>query len=165
MTQVITVRIHGMQKVRAKFGRVGRWPKFTRGAMMEWGKDLENSMHSAVRQARIKSFTGNTGLYGQGIQWRQAKSGDVGGLFIKEYGVQLDRMPRHIVSLKKSRGHLMRWARQAQHDNIKHAAMQIDQGNKKTHGLHVRKHPFIRRGFNRSRPKLRNIIKKHLRRK
>jgi len=161
MVGIVRIDRRGIQRVKTIFGRVGRWPKFTRKAMMEWGKVLERDTKNVARSsAKIRDFTGN--LQNKGIRWEQKPNGDIGVLRIAEYGVQLDRMKRHGVAIRKSRPHLLRWARQAQHPTIRQGANAVASGRARQYAIGVKSHPFINKGFRRARPKLRAIIKKNL---
>jgi hypothetical protein len=111
------------------------------------------------RGQKITPFTGN--LFRNGIRWRQGKNTSYGGLFIPQYAVYLDSMRPHFVSIKPSRATLMNWAMRARYAGVR------KQGRKAATGLRhgkvfVRPHPFIRRGYNRARPKLTYTLKREL---
>jgi hypothetical protein len=82
---------------------------------------------------------------------------------MRKYGVQLDSMEPHWVSIKKSRTVLVRWAKQAQQPNIKRMGNLIEKGVVKQYGVYVKPHPFINKGLNVAIPKLHSYIKENVR--
>jgi len=146
-----------VKTVRALKG-AGNLPAMTADGMMDWGRTLERDMKGAARQAGIKDFTGAL-MRGRGIEWRQEPKGYTGNLFMRVYGIKLDSMPSHWVNIRRSRSNLLRWAQQAQDSKLRAAAQRISSGKENKHAIRVRKHPFIRMGFNRARPKLALILK------
>lgn len=160
---VTVLKIRNLQDIeytiRALKGIHKKLPLMTSKSMMKWGKILERDMKMSAKKADIKRYTG--GLLDTGIQWRQRPKGKIGRLFIRQYGVWLDSMKTHVVLVKPSRTRLLKWAKQANNPIIRKQAKNI---NKIGHfPLVVRKHPYIRAGWNRSRPKLRPILKQELR--
>jgi len=137
--------------------RVGKnMPEMPPKVMMRWGKILERDMKSAARAAGIKPFTGT--LYEKGIEYRQRPRGKVGMLFIRQYGVMLDSMKTHLVSVNRRRSRLLAWAEQAQKGSISSRARLVKGGKLKKFPIVVRAHPFIRAGWGRARRKLRPML-------
>ena len=117
-------------------------------------------MKIAAINAGIRPHTGT--LFSHGIRWEQRPRGRIGKLFIRLYGVQLDSMDTHWVSVKKSRSRLLSWARQARRSSIRRRARLVDEGKINSFGIFVRPKPFIRRGYMVARPKLTAIMKREL---
>jgi hypothetical protein len=154
----VTVKNRRMVKTVAALKGLGNLPAMTSDGMMDWGKTLERDMKSAARQAKIEDFTG-TLLKGRGIKWRQEPKGYTGNLFMRSYAIKLDSMKAHWVNIRRSRSAFLRWARQARDPRIRTAAQRINDGTENKHAIQVRKHPFIRMGFERARPKLALILR------
>lgn len=138
-------------------GRIQRnLPEMTPKAMMRWGKILEKDMKVSARNANIKKFTGT--LFGKGIRWKQRPRGKIGRLLIRNYGIALDSMKPHTVSISGRRTVFLKWAKQAYKTEISKNAGKV--GKKiRSFPLKVKPHPFIRSGWKRARTKLRPIIK------
>ena len=130
--------------------------------MMEWGKILERDMKASAMDAGIQPFTGT--LYDDGIQWRQRPKGKSGALFMRLYGIQLDSMEDHYVKLTTRRTRLLAWAKQANYEVVRDKAKAVEDGAKYPIKIFVRKHPFIYAGWRRARPKLRPLLKQHVKR-
>lgn len=164
MATILSIRTTGFLKTgrSRSITKLQRVPKLLPSAMMEWGKKLETDMKLSAAQAGIKSSTG--GLFGSGIRWKQRPKGKKGELFIRQYGIYLDEMKPHWVSMKRSRTRFVRWGMKASNRNIRAAATKISQGSLKRYGVFVKPHPFIQKGYTRARRKLKPIISKHLRR-
>jgi len=171
MVNVITIRTSGdlvkgvaaLKRMRTKI------PQMTREGMQKWGEMLVGAMKNSARTTgRIKNFTGT--LQGKGIRWEQGKRSNTGRLFIRKYGVQLDDFPDQHVAIKRSRPRLLRWALRANSQRIRSGAEMVARGEKyksgkkkgqlKKYAIFVRKHPFIRAGYKRARPKLGPMLKK-----
>ena len=132
-------------------------PQMTRIGMRRWGKILERDLKMSARQAGIKSHTNI--LLGKGIEWRQGKNSNVGYLFMRLYGIQLDEMRPHYVALRPRRTRLMMWARQASSSRIRQMARDVDQ-KKSKRAVYVKPHPFIAKGYRRARGKLSAVLKR-----
>jgi len=154
----VTVKNREMKRTVNALKGAGRLPAMSSEAMMEWGTTLERDMKTAARQAGIQNFTG-TLMHGKGIEWRQRPKGYIGRLFMRKYGIYLDSMRNHWVNMKRSRRVLLKWAQQADDPKLRSAARKISAGKARKYAFGVRKHPFIRMGFERARPKLAPIIK------
>lgn len=137
-----------------------RLPEMTSKAMMLWGKTLERDIKTSAKGADIRPFKGK--LYGKGIEWRQKPKGRIGHLFIRLYGIYLDSMKPHWVSVHRRRTRLLAWAKQANNPKIVAKARLLEARGIKSFSIFVHKHPYIRRGWNRARPKLRPILKSQL---
>lgn len=133
-----------------------RLPAMTRQGMIKWGNILAKDMKSSARQAYIQDFSGI--LQGSGIRWVQGKRTFVGYLFMRRYGIFLDSMRPHWVSVRSSRTRLLAWSKQARIPNIRTRARMVENKKLKSFGVYVRPHPFIKRGFNRAFPKLKGIM-------
>lgn len=156
---VLKVRVSGEREVIRSLKRIGRFPAMTIEAMREWGETLERNMILSVRAAKIESFTG--GLMNR-IEWRQAPKGKTGRLFIPYYGVMLNSMDPHWVSIKPRRMRLLSWGLQARNPYIRSGANDVAVGIRKRYGVYVTPHPFIRYGYNRTRPLLMPMIRRRL---
>jgi len=126
-------------------------------AMIRWGKTLERDMKNSIRQVSSE-FTGLS--QGKGIEWRQGRRSYVGSLFMRREYLALDHMRPHWVSVKSSRTRLLAWAKQALIPNIRRRAKMVETGKLKKFGIYVKPHPFISKGWNRARPKLKPILKR-----
>lgn len=144
-----------MQKMRT------RTVPATSNGMYRWGMTLERDLIASSMNAGIKRFKGN--LQGGGIRWEQKNNARVGRLMMPAYGIMLDSMKPHHVTVKKTRTNLLAWARRASNPKIRKKARQIDAGTRKRFGIFVRPHPFIDRGFKTARPKLNAIVRRELR--
>lgn len=131
-------------------------PKMTKVTMMNWGHVLVKDMKNSVKNAGIKDFTGT--LQGKGIRWEQPKRSDTGFLFMRLYGIYLDSMAPHFVSVNRRRSRLLSWAKQASSSNIRRKARMVESKNMTKFSLYVKPHPFIASGFRTARPKLRPMI-------
>jgi len=135
-----------------------RLPQMTRLGMRRWGKILERDMKYAARQAGITNYTGL--LQGKGIDYRQGKRSDKGYLFMRIYGIYLDGMNPHFVSVTRRRTRLLAWSLRARSSNIRTKAMAVQSGQRKTFSIYVRPKPFIAAGYRRARPKLKAVLKR-----
>lgn len=163
MTIVVNIRTAGdIKKLDGYLNRIKRIPDLTREALYDWGKILERDMKSSAKIAHIRKFTG--GLYSKGIEWRQRPRGNIGRLFIRKYGLYLDSMKPHWVNITRRRTRLLLWGQQADSDLIRNASILIASGRLRKKAIFVRPHPFIRRGWQMARPKLRLMLNQHYRR-
>jgi len=164
MVRVIEIRTTGdLVKADGVLARIQRRvPEMLSKEMMTWGKILERDMKESALAAQIKPFTGT--LYSTGIQWRQRPRGRIGYLFVRDYGIKLDSMRPHWVNITARRTRLLAWAGQASDDLINNAATLIASGRMKRKAIFVRPHPFLRVGWNRARPKLRQRLKRAVQR-
>jgi len=87
---------------------------------------IDSAIEAGIRPWRKKLLT-----YGTGIEPRKLAKGKY-GIFIPHYGIKLDRMPPHYVSLKRGRL-IQRWAK--------------DKLGRTKGSVFVRPHPFVIRGF------------------
>lgn len=160
MTKVIIIKTSGdLFKAVTTLNRIKkRLPQMTRLGMRRWGKILVKDMKVSARRARIKSFSGT--LQDLGIRWDQRVRSDTGYLFIRLYGVYLDSMRPHHVSVKIRRTRLLAWAKRARNINIRRKARMVEKRELKSFAIYVKPHPFIARGYRRARPKLRPVLKR-----
>jgi hypothetical protein len=131
-------------------------PQMTRNGMMRWGKILERDMKTSASGAGISNFTGT--LQSIGIDYRQGPRSDVGHLFVRMYGIYLDSMSPHFVSVQASRTRLIAWAKKSKSESIRRKAKLVEQRKMRSFSVFVRPHPFIAGGWRRARPKLGPII-------
>jgi len=164
MSVVLIVRVSGIQPLIQRLGRIKKLPDvISNTTMQEWGQILANDMKNAARKAGIVPFTGY--LFAQGIRWEQRPKGRVGRLFIAKYGVQLDSMNPHYVSLKKTRTRLLAWAAQARSATLRLQSRIVSSGTRGVRvGVLVKPHPFILNGWRRARPKLNSILRRDVKR-
>lgn len=162
MPRVIIITTSGdFMKAVATLNRIRRrLPVMTRKGMMRWGKILERDMKSSTKRAGIDSFTGT--LQTTGIRYEQRPRGNIGKLFIRQYGVFLDSMAPHFVNVTRRRTRLLLWARVARSDSIRGRARLLEQRAIQKFTLYVRPKPFIREGYRRARPKLGTIIRREV---
>ena len=157
MVDFIQVRTTGVVKTKAALKRFQKIPELTGNALDKWGKLLERDVKNSARTHGIKSFTGN--LFGNGIRWRSNRRGSkVGHLEIVDYGVYLDSMKPHFVSIKRSRPRLLAWSLQANNGAIRGMANEVASGRRQRMGIYVTPHPYISYGFGRARTRLKAII-------
>jgi len=159
MTRVITISNGGDVVVAVKtLNRIKkRLPAMTISAMRKWGNILAKDVKVSARQAFIMDSSGK--LQGNGIRWQQGPRSYVGYLFIRQYGVFLDSMKPHWVSVRNSRQGLMYWAKRAMIPNIRTRARMVEKGTMKSFGVYVKPHPFIRSGYAKARPKLKSLLR------
>ena len=141
-----------------------RLPQMEREGMRRWGKILEKDMKASAKEAKITPSSGNNSLFTNGIRYEQAKQGNIGRLFIRQYGIYLDSMKGHYVNIQRSRPNFVRWGKRARDANIRSGAYKVEQGMESRYGLYVQAHPFIRTGYKRARPKLTKILKQQTQR-
>jgi len=156
MVKVIVINTAGdlFKAVRTLDRIRNKIPKMTREVMRKWGHVLVKDTKASAINADIKSFSGV--LQGKGIRWEQGKRSDEGYLFIRLYGVYLDSMSPHFVSVTRRRTRLLAWARKS--NKFERKARMV--GNRKLtkFSIYVKPHPFIAGGYRRARPKLRPMI-------
>jgi len=150
-------------------------PKLTNDIMFSWGKMLERDVKASAKEAGIQPHTGE--LFSSGIKWRQkkGKNTSTGYLFIRDYGIALDSMKPHYVSITPNRTRLLSWGLQARSAAIRRGARRVAAGNvdrsdnvkeykySQGYSVYVRPHPFIRRGVLRARNKLKPLVQEKLR--
>lgn len=158
MASIIRVDIE-TGRLENRLKRTKNLPVASSKAIMEWGKILQRDISSSAR-TELSEFSGS--LFSK-ILWKQRPRGKIGELTMPLYGVFVDRMRPHVVSINKSRSVLLGWAKQAQHPEIRRGANAVSQGRADSFPLFVEPHPFIRKGWRRARPKLRTIMKRHAR--
>lgn len=159
MVHVITIRTAGdMLKASKSLKRMRtKLPKMEREAMRKWGNILERDTKSSATQAGITQSTGD--LQSTGIKYKQAKKGNIGRLFIKQYGIYLDSMRPHWVNIRRDRSQLLRWGLRARSPAIRAASYAIRSGKESNYGIFVMPHPYIRSGYARARPKLNRLVR------
>jgi hypothetical protein len=160
MVRVITITTQGdLIKAEGLLTRVRKnLPQMTREGMREWGSILERDTKDAAEKAGIQNNLGV--LLGRGINYRQGKRSDTGYLFVYWYGVCLDTMRPHFVSVTRRRTRLLTWAMIAQRSSIRDKAMRVESGRLKKFSVYVKPHPFITAGYRRARPKLVSVLKR-----
>lgn len=131
-------------------------PEMTREGMRRWGYSLVDSLKIEAKLAGIQPFTGD--LFSTGIRWEQRPRGNIGHLFMRLYGIYLDSMRPHGVSIHRRRTRLLAWAGQAQNPIIRKNAGRVEREELKNFYIWVKPHPFIAKGWNRARPKLRPFL-------
>jgi len=160
MVHVISVRTSGdLHTLSVSLNRIRRKvPTMTRKEMRRWGNILERDMKNSARLSGIRRAKGE--LSTTGIDWRQGPRSDHGELFMRIYGIYLDLMGSHWVSVTRRRTRLLAWAKQARSSKIREKATSVEKGELKSFGIYVHKHPFIQVGYRRARPKLRSLLKR-----
>ncbi len=148
-------------KVDKSFGprfaqRLKRVPDGVVRGMNDWGQILRREILQSQREAGIQPYTGKLG--GRGTQWRKATKERAGYLTTPGYGVALDSMKPHFVSVTQERYGLLNWALQARSNSINKRAQAVAAGKRLRFGLYVKPHPFKNRGLQRALPKLRPIV-------
>lgn len=139
--------------------RLGRFPRLTRSAINTWGKRLAQEMTIVAKNRGIRDF--ENGLLKGKIQWRQARTGDVGQLVMPIYGFYLDRMRPHYISVSKSTPLRLRWALQSDNYAERARAVQlgVSKGGIKRFSVKVVPHPYIRQAYSNVRGLLPTMIK------
>jgi hypothetical protein len=132
-----------------------RLPYLNKRITDRWGKVVVRDMKISAQLAGINPFTGT--LQDSGIRWESHRDG--GSLWMRQYGIALDSMPPHFVTVRKSRTRLLNWMLQARSLGLRIVANQIASGKRKRFGLYVKPHPFIQTGYKMARPKLTKIMK------
>jgi len=162
MARTITISTSGELKHSIRtLSRIHRnIPKNTKDVMCKWGNILVRDTKNSALDSGIKAFSGT--LYGNGIRWEQGKRSNVGYMFIRKYGIYLDSMKDHFVSVNRNRTRLLAWAKQSRSSAIRTKANKIEKGKLKSFSIFVKKHPFISKGYNRARPKLLPLVKRSI---
>lgn len=160
MARVIVINTQGdlINAVRTLNRIKKALPELTRTAMQRWGAIVVRDMKRSAARADIKEFSGQ--LQGLGIRWDQGQRSDTGYLFMRLYGIYLDSMAPHFVNITRSRSRLLAWAKFARSSTIRRKAVAVEKRELKNFAIYVRPHPFIARGYQRARPKLRAVMKR-----
>lgn len=160
MVLVFTVRgLEELKKVEKSVKSLNdKVPRATSTAMHQYGNKLVRNLKDSARLADIKSFAGDNGLYGKGIRWEQAPNGKIGTLYMAQHGIFLDSMHPHHLTVRKGRGTLLRWMKQARSSNLRKIAKSIESGKRERYGLYVKPHPFIQRGLRMSNKHLSRLL-------
>ena len=155
----LKVKVKKLDKLAAKL------PEMTREGMRRWGKILEKDMKASAKdEAHITPSGGTNSLFTNGIRYEQAKRGNIGKLFIRQYGIYLDSMRPHYVNIQRSRPNFVKWGKRARDPDIRAGAYKVEQGLERAYGIYVQPHPFIRSGYRRARPKLTKILQQQTQR-
>lgn len=164
MPKVITIRTtKDINTAIVTLKRINtRLPNMTREGMRQWGKVLVSHLKRSAGRAGIRSSTGT--LFNKGIRWEQGKKSDKGYLFMRVYGIYLDSMAPHWVSVHRGRMRLLRWARIARNDRIRDMAQDISAGTRKKFKLKVKPHPFIKSGYKNAKSELGRMFKRAVKR-
>ena len=151
MVNTITLRIdrRSISSVNGMLGRLGRIPDMVSSAMQQWGGILVSNMVLSAREAGLQPWgKGKLSLF-KDIEWRQAKKGKVGRLFMPAHGVKLDTLPTRRVEVK--RGTLLdKWVRDT------------NRIGRPMKTITVHRHKFIKRGYMLSRPMLNTLLKQKI---
>ena len=146
MVEAVTIRVKGLTEVTSfvnnlpiKAEKIGNREAWN---LMQFA--AKSYIQSAIN-AGIKPWRNRLLKYGTGIEPRKLGKGRY-GLFIPYYGIHLDKMPPHFVSLKRGRL-VTQWARAK---GITGKA------------IFVRPHPYIMRGFGKVLNRLHNITGKRI---
>lgn len=130
----------------------------TREGMREFGTTLVQDLKNSARQADIQPSSGT--LFGSGIRYEQRGKSNQGEVFMRQYGIYLDSMAPHFVSIKASRSRLLSWAQRARSKGIRKKANLVAAGKLPSYSIYVKPHPFIERGYRRARRKLPLILQR-----
>jgi len=160
MVKIIIIRTSGdLENAVKTLNRMKkRLPKMTIRAMKRWGRILEKDIKNSAKNAGISPFSGT--LTSTGIRYEQGENSKVGRLIMRQYGIYLDSMRPHFVSIKASRTRLLSWAKVARSDYVRMGANLVEQRKIKSFSMYVRPHPFIASGYRKARSKLRPVIKR-----
>ena len=153
-----------IQKAANFLDRIHRkTPELTSKVMHKFGNLMvKNLKQAAMDRKDIKSFTGEL-FQGDGIRWEQRPRGKIGVLKIKQKYIYLDSMQPHWVAIKRSRTRLLAWAKQAQNAGLRKVANDVSSRKQNVGFVYVKPHPFIRTGWNRTRPRLRVMLHQEFR--
>jgi len=117
--RVVEVRIEGAKTVAKYFNSlVSRLPNASREGMRKAGEGFERELR---RQVLGRGLIWNARLF-QSIHWRQR--GNIGTMSVVNYGVALDAMPPHYVSLKRGRK-ITQWAKEKGFDTKRTKAIYV----------------------------------------
>lgn len=164
MVKVIIIRTSGdlIKAVHTLNRMKKRLPRMTVEGMGRWGKILERDVRRSARAAGIKDYSGT--LLGEGkgagIRYEHHPRLERGELFIRDYGVALDTMRPHFVSVHRRRTRLLLWAKLASSGAIQRKALMVEKREIRSFSIFVRPHPFIAFGYRRARSKLRPVLKR-----
>lgn len=160
MTEIIRITPGEIGMLIPKIDRMmKRATKLTRITMAKWGRMIPTDLKMAAKQAGIQPSSG--GLFGPGIRYEQR--GNIGTVKMYQYGIWLDRMNPHWVSVHNRRIRLLRWALMARNGDIRKKARAVSSGKLRRFGIRVKPHPFIKIGYARARSKLRPMLKSAVR--
>lgn len=150
------------KKFRERLARIRTLPDMTRKGMKKWGEYLATTTKESALNAGIRPGSGY--LFDKGIRWEQGSKSNVGELRIVDYGVALDEMKWHWVSIKRSRPGLLNWGlNHARSSVIRRNSLRIARQGKGSYGILVKNHPYIQMGWNIARPQLKSILKQSTR--
>jgi hypothetical protein len=135
-------------------------PRLTRIGMRKWGNSLARSMIKSAKQAGIRPGVGNT-LY-KSIKWKQPQNSNYGELVMASHGVMLDRMVTHRLYFSRKFNSRLMWGLQARSEAIRRQSLSIRKGKLSEFHITVRKHPFIRTGYQSVRKNLRKDLKEYI---
>ncbi len=116
--------------------RMRMYRLFVSRGIRRWGNDFARFLQMSTKAHNWR------GKLTKSIRWEQRRRGLIGNLFMLRYGIALDRMPPHYVSLKRGRK-ITQWAK--------------DKGFT-GRSIFVKPHPFIDRIYSKHRPKLRKYV-------
>jgi len=156
MTEIIRITPGEIETLIPRIGRIQKnAEKMTRIAMGRWGRMIPLDLKMAAKQAGVEPSSG--GLFGPGIRYEQ--HGNIGLVKMYQYGIWLDRMKPHWVSIHNRRLRLLRWALMARSDSIRKRAKLVSSGKLRRFCIKVKPHQYIKTGYARSLSKLRPMLK------
>lgn len=160
MVKVITITTEGdLVNAVITLNRIKKnLPRMTREVMRKWGGIVVKDTKNSAIEAGIQSSSNV--LMSKGIRWEQGKRSDVGFMFIRLYGIYLDSMKPHFVSVTRRRSRLLSWAKRSRSPNIRRKARLVELKKIDSFGIYVKPHPFIRSGYAKARPKLTSMIRR-----
>ena len=162
MASLFRFRVIGLRRLQERVKNKRQLPAVLSDAMREWGVLAVRELKATARMRGITPSTGE--LFGNGIRWEQRPKGLNARILMRQYGIYLDRMAPHYVSIRRSRSRLLAWALRARSPSIRRKAELVQAGRLPSASIRVVPHPFILQGLVRADAKRPAVLRGHLRR-
>jgi hypothetical protein len=131
--------------------------KLSRTLLRKYGERLEYELRESAFKSGITPFESRN----LNIRWEQSPNANSGALYMSNHLVALDGFKRniHFVNVKRSRPTLLRWALVKGNPSIQRRAKLVFAGRLDKFAIGVRRRPFIKAGWQRTRRALPRMIK------
>lgn len=132
-------------------------PRMNEYIMRRFGRLVVEEMKNSALKSGITPFTSNNF---DTIRWEQKDK--TAALYIPEHMVYLDNMKRAVtpVFVNQEKPSLLRWAIVKGRGSIQDRAIRVRGGLDEGFFIGVRRRPFIKRGWHKSRKQLPKIVQK-----
>jgi hypothetical protein len=160
MVVALRITMEGVREVHQALAGIGQFPELTADALQEWGQILAKNEEEAAAAAGLTPFMGR--LFGGGIRWEQSPNGHRGQLVMPIYALAQDQMQPHWVRVDRDKSTLLWWTLQKGSESMRKNAEAVVLHKRSKFFIHVNPHPFIREGYDVSRPLLMPLIRRRL---